>query len=118
MGVFAVVVNAGLIAFTGTLLEGCSDTYRLVSFTCITLLLLGVKRTLEVLIPDVSDEARIQLARQQLYVDKIFHDKPDDYIAVHSTDEVESLNEERLLIRHDSGSFDKSRMSTYGATEL
>lgn len=123
VSVVSVIVNAVLIAFTGSLLQGYSSTYRAWSFIVIILSLLGVKRLLEVLIPDVPDEVQIQLERQALYVDKLIYDKED----LDEEELVQSMSESYYqtdayesfltpLIRHDSGNYEHTEQDTTAGT--
>ena len=77
MGVFSVIVNAGLSTFTIDALEQQSGLTRTWIFFSVVLCLLGIKRLIDIFIPDVPDEVKIQLARQKLYTDKLFFDIED-----------------------------------------
>ena len=77
MGTFSVLVNAGLTTFTGEALGRQSDLARTWVFFSVVLSLLGIKRLIDIFIPDVPDEVVIQQARQKLYIDKLFYDIED-----------------------------------------
>ena len=89
MGVFSVIVNAGLSTFTVDALEQQSDLARTWIFFSVVLCLLGTKRLIDIFIPDVPDEVKIQRARQNLYTQKLFLDIEDGRI-----DEVVGVSSE------------------------
>ena len=85
------IVNAGLSTFTVDALDQQSDLTRTWIFFSVVFCLLGIKRVVDVFIPDVPDEVRIQLARQKLYTEKLFFDTEDAFLdEIATTTEISS----------------------------
>lgn len=78
ISVLAVLVNAGLIAFTGTFVSTLSWAARTWVFVGMSGGVLIVKFVVSLVIPDVPREVEIQLERKGYIVSKVVHCVPDD----------------------------------------
>lgn len=78
MGVAAVLINAGLVAFTGSVAFNYTWPSRVWIFICMSGGILFTKFYLGIAIPDVSTEVEIQLARQDFIVSKVINNVGDD----------------------------------------
>ena len=76
MTLVAVVVNAGLIAFTGN--STYEPVVRVWLFVGISVLVLGVKYLVAAVIPDVPSNVSIQLKRAALFTQKVIDNLDDD----------------------------------------
>jgi hypothetical protein len=74
----AVFVNAGLVAFTGTITAQYDASTRVWIFLGMILLLIMAKDTVAFFVPDIPGEVTVQLARQKFISDKVIHDMSDD----------------------------------------
>lgn len=68
----AVMVNAGIIVFTGSITQQYTWAVRVWIFIAIVTIISSVKLVLAVAIPDVEEEVDTQLLRQEFIVGKIF----------------------------------------------
>ena len=74
----AVLVNAGLVAFTGTFADGYSAALRVWIFVGISTGVLLLKYVIAVLIPDVPNDVSIQLKRAEFFHEKLrFQESPE-----------------------------------------
>lgn len=78
IGVFAVVTNTGLIAFTSTLTQHYSTSTRLWIFIGVTLLLGALKYLFAQVVPNSPIYVDTQLKRQRFIVSKVIDDKQDE----------------------------------------
>jgi hypothetical protein len=78
MGVCAVLINAGLVAFTGSVTFNYTWPSRIWIFMAMTSSILFVKYIVAVIVPDVSREVEIQLERQDFIVGKVIQNIGDD----------------------------------------
>jgi hypothetical protein len=78
MSVVAVVVNAGLVAFTQSTTAGLSSYVKVWLFGCIITLILCIKYAVALLIADVPTEVVIQRERQEYINRKIVDDEADE----------------------------------------
>lgn len=67
----AVLVNAGLVAFTGSFADGHSAASRVWIFVGISTGVLLLKYLIAVLIPDVPNDVTIQLKRTEFFHEKL-----------------------------------------------
>ena len=65
------LVNAGLVAFTGTFADGYSAAVRVWIFIGISTGVLLLKYLIAVLIPDVPNDVTIQLKRAEFFHEKL-----------------------------------------------
>lgn len=78
VSVAAVLVNAGLVAFTGSNTINYEWWNRVWIFFGMSAGILGLKYLIAINIPDVPEEVEIQLKRQEYFMDKVMHNIPDD----------------------------------------
>lgn len=78
ISISAVLVNSGLIAFTGTFLINYTWPGRVWIFICMSAGILVTKYIVAVYVPDVPLEVEIQLKRQEFYLDKIVRNIADE----------------------------------------
>ena len=76
MTLVAVVVNAGLIAFTGN--TTYEPVVRVWIFVGISVLVLGAKFLVAAIIPDVPSNVAIQLKRAEFFTQKVIDNLDDD----------------------------------------
>ncbi len=84
MGVAAVLINAGLVAFTGSFGENYTWAERIWVFIAFSFSVLFIKFVVSVLVPDVARDTEIQLERQDFIVSKVIRsigDEGDDEAA-------------------------------------
>ncbi len=74
----AVLVNAALVAFTGT--NAVNETWpaRVWIFFGISAGIMYIKNTIAEYIPDIPHEVEVQLKRQEYYHDKLIDNIPDE----------------------------------------
>ena len=80
ISVIAVLVNSGLVAFTGTIPVDYTWYNRIWIFIGMSFGIFLVKFVSAVVIPDIPEEVEIQLQRQQYILDKIIHNIPDEEV--------------------------------------
>lgn len=74
----AVLVNSGLVAFTGSNAINYTWSERVWIFFGMAAGIFVVKYVIAEYIPDTPQEVDIQLQRQAFYYDKLVHNVPDD----------------------------------------
>ena len=74
----AVFVNAGLVAFTGSITSQYTGTTRVWIFICMIILLISLKEAIAFFVPDVPGEVEVQLKRNDFIVDKVINNVGDD----------------------------------------
>lgn len=74
----AVLVNSGLVAFTGTLTVNYAWYDRIWIFIAMSSSIFAIKIIISLLIPDTPQEVEIQLKRREYILDKIVNNIPDD----------------------------------------
>ena len=74
----AVLVSAGLVAFTGTIAQNNIWSTRIWLFILMSAAIIFVKYIVQVSYPRVNEEVDIQLARNKYILQKIFDNVPDD----------------------------------------
>lgn len=72
------VVNSGLVAFTGDNTINYPWYSRVWIFFGMSAGIQGMKYLIAMAVPDVPLEVEIQLKRNEYYLDKIVHNVPDD----------------------------------------
>ena len=112
MTLVAVVVNAGLIAFTGN--TNYEPVIRVWIFVGISVLVLGVKFFVAAIIPDVPSDVAIQLKRAEFFTQKVIDNLDDDDTWESELSELDrvllensvSLNDVVEVQEHDMDMFD------------
>lgn len=74
----AVLVNAGLVAFTGTITQQYKSVDRVWIFVGMTLALLGAKEAIAFFVPDVPESCEIQWKRQAFIAGKVIDNQGED----------------------------------------
>jgi anoctamin-10/anoctamin-7 len=74
----AVLVNAGLVCFTGTFAEGQIWAVRVWIFIGMSAGIFLVKYAVSIAVPDTPKDIEIQLRRKAYIVNKIVHNIPDE----------------------------------------
>ena len=95
MGVSAVLINAGLVAFTGTVTTHYTWPGRIWVFIGMTFGIMFTKFIMAVAIPDVPREVEIQLQRQDFIVGKVIENIGDE----EEDDEVKGIKNPQYTIR-------------------
>eukprot|EP00968_Pinguiococcus_pyrenoidosus_P009512 scaffold736_cov254-Pinguiococcus_pyrenoidosus.AAC.36 len=84
LGTVAVIVNVGIICFTGDFLDGLPGNQseqlagRFLIFLAFEHVLLVLKFLLSVFVPDVPEATEIQIERAQFYTEKVILNREDD----------------------------------------
>jgi len=94
----AVVVSAGLVAFTGDMTQNFTWTSRVWMFFAMSGSIILVKLFVQAMYPRVDDEVHIQLARQKFIMSKLFDNMPDDDDTQLQAD-VRTMSKMKLEIR-------------------
>jgi small-conductance mechanosensitive channel len=94
----AVVVSAGLVAFTGDMTQNFTWTSRVWMFFAMSGSIILVKLFVQAMYPRVDDEVHIQLARQKFIMSKLFDNVPDDDDSQLQAD-VRTMSKMKLEIR-------------------
>ena len=74
----AITTNLGIVCFTSEKLVQASRSFRVVWFIVIEHFAVGAKVIAAAIVPDCPDEVKIQLARQELIIEKIIEGKKDE----------------------------------------
>lgn len=78
ISIFAVFINAALVAFTGSYAIDERWAVRVWIFIAMSSSIFMINSLLAYLVPDVPEEVEIQLARQDYIVDKVLHNVQDE----------------------------------------
>jgi uncharacterized integral membrane protein len=74
----AVLVSAGLVAFTGSIAENNTWAVRIWIFVLMTGFVVSIKYLVQTSYPRIETEVEIQLARNKYILDKLFDNIPDE----------------------------------------
>ena len=74
----AVLVNAGIVAFTSLNTVSLPWSSRIWIFITMSAGVLILKGIISVLVPDVPVRTEVQMRRQKHFVDKVLHNIPDE----------------------------------------
>ena len=98
MSILAITTNLGIVCFTSEKLVKAPRSFRVIWFILIEHFAVGAKVVAAAVIPDCPDEVAIQLARQELIIDKIINGAKDELsdIIEYQKDNVSAQIERRL----------------------